>query len=166
MNTILALRYNARYLCSTPEHLNPRVVPILADEHPSARRQFTALALQREIIMNDVGAHKGFPDSTRLQRPRRDVDIQRNRGNPLSRRSITTPAHPTVIRQSLAIQREVTMNDIRSYKRFHDPRPNVYPGRDAHLNEAGKPMSRGSNPTPVHPTIRRRSLRTACEVIM
>ncbi len=45
----------------------------------------------------------------------------------MSRRSVTTSAHPIVIRQSLAHQREVIMNDVRAYKDSHNPGQNAIP---------------------------------------
>jgi len=99
--TMFALQRNARSLYCTPWHLNPCVVHILANEHPSDQRPFTTVAPEREVIMYGVNPYKHFRGPPTQTPPEQEANAEKP-GKPLSRRSDSNPVHSIARGQSLA----------------------------------------------------------------
>jgi hypothetical protein len=158
VRTTFALQRNARYLCCTSEHLNPCVVHILADEHPSDRQSITTVAQQREVIMNDVNPYKHFHSPLDTDPPRREVPCAEKSRKPLSRRSRFELRPFDCPRTVARTWCEVIMNGLRPYKGFRNPGPRSHFRRNAVAEKSRKPLSRGSDSKPVHPTARGQSL--------
>jgi hypothetical protein len=78
--TMFALLCNARSLYCTSEHLNPSVVHILADAHPSDRRPFTTVAPGREVIMYGTNPYKRFHNPP-VERISSKMPTRKNREN-------------------------------------------------------------------------------------
>lgn len=118
VRTMFALQRNARSLYCTSEHLNPCVVHILANEHPSDWRSFTTIAPEREVIMNGVNPYKHSPDPSRtsaFRKERTDGEAGETTVAEIDFDTRPFDRPKTTARTGC----EVIMNGVRQYKHFH-----------------------------------------------
>ena len=155
---MFALQRNARSLYCTSEHLNPCVVHILANEHPSDRRPFTTVAPEREVIMNGVNPYKRFHDHlSHESRSSRNADAEKP-GKPVSRRSDfdSPPIRSSEDDRSHRVRGNnewcQTIYSISTASTLDASR------KGCACRETGRHMSRRSNSNSVHSIVRGQSL--------